>query len=78
MPTINQLVKRGRVKPKVRNKVPALEASPQKEECALGFTQQLQKNQTQHYVKLREFVYQTVLKLLVIFQAKDIIYKNTQ
>jgi small subunit ribosomal protein S12 len=30
MPTINQLVKRGRVKPKVRNKVPALEASPQK------------------------------------------------
>jgi small subunit ribosomal protein S12 len=30
MPTINQLVRRGRVKPKVRNKVPALEASPQK------------------------------------------------
>jgi len=30
MPTINQLVKRGRTKPKVRNKVPALEASPQK------------------------------------------------
>jgi small subunit ribosomal protein S12 len=30
MPTINQLVTRGRVKPKVRNKVPALEASPQK------------------------------------------------
>ena len=30
MPTINQLVKRGRVKPKIRNKVPALEASPQK------------------------------------------------
>ena len=29
MPTINQLVKRGRVKPKVRNKVPALEASHQ-------------------------------------------------
>ncbi len=30
MPTINQLIKRSRVKPKVRSKVPALEHSPQK------------------------------------------------
>ena len=30
MPTINQLIKRQRVKPKVRSKVPALEQSPQK------------------------------------------------
>ena len=30
MPTINQLIKRSRVKQKVRNKVPALEQSPQK------------------------------------------------
>ena len=30
MPTINQLIKRSRVKPKVRSKVPALERSPQK------------------------------------------------
>ena len=30
MPTINQLVKRPRVKPKLRSKVPALERSPQK------------------------------------------------
>tara|TARA_B100001105_G_C22001552_1_gene277573 strand:+ start:44 stop:415 length:372 start_codon:yes stop_codon:yes gene_type:complete len=30
MPTINQLLKRGRVAPKVRNKVPALENCPQK------------------------------------------------
>jgi len=30
MPTINQLVRRGREKPKVRNKVPALESCPQK------------------------------------------------
>ena len=30
MPTINQLIKRARVKPKVRSKVPALERSPQK------------------------------------------------
>ena len=30
MPTINQLIKRSRVKQKVRSKVPALEQSPQK------------------------------------------------
>ena len=30
MPTINQLIKRSRVKPKLRSKVPALEKSPQK------------------------------------------------
>ncbi len=30
MPTINQLIKRQRVRPKIRSKVPALERSPQK------------------------------------------------
>ena len=30
MPTVNQLIKRPRIKPKVRSKVPALERSPQK------------------------------------------------
>ena len=30
MPTINQLIKRPRLKPKLRSKVPALERSPQK------------------------------------------------
>ena len=30
MPTINQLIKRPRIKPKQRSKVPALERSPQK------------------------------------------------
>jgi len=30
MPTVNQLIKRPRVKPKFRSKVPALERSPQK------------------------------------------------
>ena len=47
MPTINQLIKRSRVKQKVRSKVPALERSPQKEVFVLKFIQQLQKNQTQ-------------------------------
>ena len=30
MPTINQLIKKNRIKPRVRSKVPALEKSPQK------------------------------------------------
>ena len=30
MPTINQLIKKTRIKPRLRNKVPALERSPQK------------------------------------------------
>ena len=30
MPTINQLIKRSRIKPKMRSKVPAVEQSPQK------------------------------------------------
>ena len=30
MPTINQLIKKSRLKPRYRNKVPALERSPQK------------------------------------------------
>ena len=30
MPTINQLIKKQRVRPKIRSKVPALERSPQK------------------------------------------------
>ena len=30
MPTINQLIKKARTKPKIRSKVPALEKSPQK------------------------------------------------
>ena len=30
MPTINQLIKRSRIKPKARSKVPALDRSPQK------------------------------------------------
>ena len=30
MPTINQLIKKSRVKPKYRSKVPALDRSPQK------------------------------------------------
>ena len=45
MPTINQLVRKGRSAVKKRNKVPALDKSPQKEVFVQGFIQLLQKNQ---------------------------------
>ena len=47
MPTINQLLKNKRVKQKARDKVPALERSPQKEEFVLRYILQHQKNRTQ-------------------------------
>ena len=45
MPTINQLVRKGRNAVKKRNKVPALDKSPQKEEFVLAYIPLLQKNQ---------------------------------
>ena len=49
MPTINQLLRKKRIKPLARNKVPALEKQPLKKRCVCTkFIQQLQKNQIQH------------------------------
>ena len=48
MPTVNQLLRKKRVRPKTRNKVPALEQSPQKRGVCLKFIQQHQKNQILH------------------------------
>ena len=48
MPTINQLLRKKRIKVKSGDKVPALEKSPQKRGVCKKFTQQLQKNQTPH------------------------------
>ena len=46
MPTINQLIRSPRAKQQKRNKVPALNASPQKRGVCTRFIQQPQKNQT--------------------------------
>ena len=48
MPTINQLVRKGRNNCKKRNKVPALDQSPQKEVYVHVYIQQLQKNLILH------------------------------
>ena len=48
MPTINQLLRKKRTKVKARDKVPALEKSPQKRGVCIKVIQQLQKSQIQH------------------------------
>ena len=45
MPTINQLIKKSRVKPLARNKVPALEKQPLKRVYVLKFIPLHLKNQ---------------------------------
>ena len=48
MPTINQLLRKKRIKPLARNKVPALQKQPLlKEVYVLKYTQLHQKNLTQ-------------------------------
>ena len=47
MPTINQLIKKSRVKPVARNKVPALERQPLKRGVCVKFIQLLLKNRIQ-------------------------------
>ncbi len=52
MPTINQLTKKPRVKPKYRNKVPALERSPQKKGvCIKVYTTTPKKPNYRHLKK---------------------------
>ena len=53
MPTINQLVRKGRSTVKKRNKVPALDKS-KKEVFAQEFIRLLQKNQIRLLEKLQE------------------------
>ena len=43
MPTINQLIRKGRIRAKKKNASPALKGNPQKEVFALEFTQLPQK-----------------------------------
>ena len=77
MPTVNQLVKKGRKKVETKSQSILLENCPQKRGVCLTVTTTTPKNQTQLYVKFVEFVFQLVKKLLVIFQVKVITYKNT-
>lgn len=56
MATINQLVRKPRVKKVVKSNVPALEACPQKRGVCTRVYTTTPKNRTQHYVKYVVFV----------------------
>ena len=78
MPTINQLIKRPRVKPKYRSKVPALDRSPQKRGVCTKVYTTTPKNQILLLEKSLELDYQTAMKLRVIFLEKGTICKSTR
>ena len=78
MPTINQLLRKGREKQIARNKVPALQKQPLKRGVCVKVYTTTPKNQTQHFEKLLGLDYQMDLKLQLTFLVKVTIYKSTQ
>ena len=77
MPTINQLLKKKRVKQINRNKVPALQKQPLKRGVCVKVYTTTPKKPNSALEKLQELDYQMVLKLLLTYQVKDTIFKNT-
>ena len=78
MPTINQLIKKSRVKPIARNKVPALEKQPLKRGVCVKVYTTTPKKPNSALRKVARVGYPMDLKLLLIFLEKVIICKNTQ
>lgn len=56
MPTINQLVKKGRKRMEEKTKTPALKANPQKRGVCTAVRTSTPRNQTQRFEKSPEFV----------------------
>jgi len=77
MPTINQLLKKKRIKQKARDKVPALEKSPQKRGVCVKVYTTTPKKPNSALRKVAESDYQMDMRLHHIFLVKAIIYKNT-
>ena len=77
MPTINQLIKRSRIKPKVRNRVPALEKSPQKRGVCTKVYTTTPKKPNSALRKVARVRLSNGHEVLVIFLEKDTIYRNT-
>ena len=78
MPTINQLIKRSRVKPKVRSKVPALEHSPQKRGVCTKVYTTTPKKPNSALRKVARVRLSNGFEVTAYIPGEDIIYKNTQ
>ena len=78
MPTINQLLKKKRVKKVIRNKVPALQACALKRGVCTRVYTTTPKKPNSALRKVARVRLSNGLKLLHTFQEKVIICKNTQ
>jgi len=68
MPTINQLVRKGREKMEKKSAAPALKNSPQKRGVCTRVYTTTPKKPTRHYVRLLVLDWSTGLKSRPIFQ----------
>ena len=78
MPTINQLIKKSRIKPVARNKVPALERQPLKRGVCVKVYTTTPKKPNSALRKVARVRLSNGLKSQLIYLAKDIICKSTQ
>ena len=78
MPTINQLIKKSRVKPVARNKVPALERQPLKRGVCVKVYTTTPKKPNSALRKVARVRLSNGFEVTLIFLERDIIYKNTQ
>ena len=78
MPTINQLIKKSRVKPIARNKVPALERQPLKRGVCVKVYTTTPKKPNSALRKVARVRLSNGFEVPLTYQVKAIIYKNTQ
>ena len=77
MPTINQLVRKGREVLKSKSTAPALKECPQNRGVCTRVYTTTRRNLTLHFVKYLVYVCPTASKLLLISRVSAIIFRNT-
>ncbi len=77
MPTVNQLIRKGRKRVQKKCKTPALKACPQKRGVCLQVKTQTPKKPNSALRKIARFVCRILWKLRHIFLGWGITFKNT-
>jgi len=78
MPTINQLLRKKRIKPKARDRVPALEKSPQKRGVCVKVYTTTPKKPNSALRKVARVRLSNGHEVTLTFLVKVTIFKNTQ
>ena len=78
MPTINQLLRKSRVRPLARNKVPALQKQPIKRGVCVKVYTTTPKKPNSALRKVARVRLSNGFEVQLIYLAKVITYKNTQ